>query len=118
MGNSKNTPPVSTVVNRDGAESRHPTYADVGQKNTSKTTCPEDAIREDAIRQAGARVEFFYSERGKAIVRYERDGLIDDLADADACMQTAREALLQMRNLITARRPEYVARLEAERGIS
>ena len=110
MGNSKNTPSVSTVVNLDGAAGKHPAYSDVGQKNTSSSTCWSethqftDADREAAIVRAGRAVE-------KHMTRWEAEGCFAARGDAD-------RARMLMERLIAGRSPEFVARLEAERGLA
>lgn len=86
--------------------------AGVGQSRMS----PE--AREDAIVRAGHLVEFFQAERECFEALHARTGCFGHKGSADAARLNARKAGELMAALINGRSPEYVARLEQERGLA
>lgn len=74
--------------------------------------------REDAILRAGHLVEFFQAERECFEALHKRSGCFGHKGSADAARLNARKAGELMAALINGRSPEYVAKLEQERGLA
>jgi hypothetical protein len=89
-----------------------------GESAIVRQTELTDEAREEAIKRAGEAVERHMAKRAVALLEFDITNNFADKGDADRHRLMAEEAARLMADLIRGRSPEYVAKIERERGLA